>query len=261
MLPSVFNCSVVGLSASVTVTARDKLPKTLGMVNPKLIVTSPDKANIFLRRIQKPSNTDIHGCAMSIYEPECHSLLEKRDSYPVTLLYMPISWMTEAMGYAHALFAKPELSNARFSCLFSTQDGDIRSHIVSELKKNEPHLRLLFCTACVGMGFDSPSISRVIHAKPPRSIVDYIQQIGRAGRAQQKSEAILYFNKSDIACNVPGITNAIIDFCTTENCLRLTMLKYFGFESKCDDMLPCECCSNCEIKCTCETCRLCHRKK
>ena len=72
-------------------------------------------------------------------------------------------------------------------------------------------MRLLFCTACVGMKFDSPSINRVIHAKPQRHIVDYIQQIGRAERAYQKSKAILNFNKSDIAYHVPDITDAIID--------------------------------------------------
>ena len=104
------------------------------------------------------------------------------------------------------------------------------------------------------MEFDSPSITRVIHTKPPRNIVDYIQQIGRAGRAYQKSEVILYFNKSDIASNVPGIPDAIIDLCTTDECLRLTMLKYFGFFEKAVEMLPCQCCSNCATKCSCEYC-------
>jgi superfamily II DNA helicase RecQ len=185
--------------------------------------------------------------------PECHSLLLQQNSYPVTLLYMPIGWITEAMSYAHMHFGKPQLANAPFSCLFSTQDAAIRSHVLLELKRENPSLRLLFCTACVGMGFDSPSISRVVHGTPPRSIVDYIQQIGRAGRVNQKSEAILYFNKSDIASNRLGITPAIIDLCTTDECLRLTMLKYFGFDKKVNNEMPlCECCSNCESKCSCE---------
>jgi hypothetical protein len=253
-LPSVFNCTIVGLSGSVTVTAREKLPKLLGMVNPKVIVTNPDKSNTFLRRILKPSNNDIHSCAASIYIPECQSLLSNSDNYPVTLLYMPIGWMTEAMSYAHVLFGRPPLSSARFSCIFSTQDASIRSHIVTELQKTDPQLRLLFCTACVGMGFNSPSVSRIIHAKPPRNIVDYLQQIGRAGRAGQRAEAILYYNKSDIASNVPGITKEIIEFCTTDECLRLTMLKHFGYDHRTDDLMPCQCCSNCVMKCTCPQC-------
>ena len=39
-----------------------------------------------------------------------------------------------------------------------------------DLKKGIPRIRLIFCTSSLGMGFDSPSIDRVIHCKPPRCI-------------------------------------------------------------------------------------------
>jgi ATP-dependent DNA helicase RecQ len=33
------------------------------------------------------------------------------------------------------------------------------------------------------MGFDKPDLGFVVHFQAPRSVVDYYQQVGRAGRA------------------------------------------------------------------------------
>ncbi len=195
-------------------------------------------------------------CASDVYEPICNSLKELQQAFLVTLLYMPISWMTEAMPYLKDIFdGHIQLSGCKFSCLYSTQDEEVRTHITAELKKQDPCLRLLLCTSCVGMGFDSLSITNIIFARPPRTIVDYVQQIGRAGRCGQPAEAELFFNNSDIASNVPGMTNAIIELCRTDDCLRMVMLKNFGFYKKASKIKMCECCSNCWPKCNCDICR------
>lgn len=47
------------------------------------------------------------------------------------------------------------------------------------------------------MGFDPPSVVGAIHSCPPRSLVQYMQEIGRAERRGQASEAILYYRGSD----------------------------------------------------------------
>ena len=102
----------------------------LGMIEPKIAIINPDKPNIFLKRIQKQSNKDIYSCAACIYEPECQLLLQKSNNYAETLLYMPIGWMTDVMGYAYSLFGRTDLRTSRFSCLFSTQDETVRCHII-----------------------------------------------------------------------------------------------------------------------------------
>jgi superfamily II DNA helicase RecQ len=101
------------------------------------------------------------------------------------------------------------------------------------------------------MGYDSPSI---FHAKPARNVVDYIQQIGHAGRSGQESCAVLYFNSSDIGMNVQGLAEEMVEYCTTNECLRRTLLKNFGCEPAVE-LLPCKCCSNCAVNCSCCSCQ------
>ena len=78
----------------------------------------------------------------------------------------------------------------------------------------------MFCTAAFGMGFDSPSVARVIHMQPPCNVLDYMQQIGRAGCVGQDAEAILHYNKNDIAQNLPDIKQNSKDYCKSDTCLR-----------------------------------------
>ncbi len=98
--------------------------------------------------------------------------------YPVTLMYLPLPWISEAAGYCDQLFGKVTLHTCTFGVIFSSQDRDVITTITNELKKGQPRIRLIFCTSSLGMGFDSPSIVRVIHGRPPRNMSDYLQQIG-----------------------------------------------------------------------------------
>jgi superfamily II DNA or RNA helicase len=53
---------------------------------------------------------------------------------------------------------------------------------------------LVFCTVAFGMGIDRPDIRRVIHFDAPISLVDFAQQIGRAGRDNQPAECITFYD-------------------------------------------------------------------
>jgi superfamily II DNA helicase RecQ len=67
------------------------------------------------------------------------------------------------------------------------------------------------------MGSDSPSITRVIHAKPPRRAVDFMQQIGRAVRKGQPACSKVFFNSNDIGHG--DIEQAMKDYCTSDCCM------------------------------------------
>ena len=56
----------------------------------------------------------------------------------------------------------------------------MKNHIISELRKGSPKVRLVLATVALGIGFDSPSIERVIHSRPPTTLETYVQAIGRA---------------------------------------------------------------------------------
>lgn len=103
--------------------------------------------------------------------------------------------------------------------------------IIQDVCKIMPTLRLVLATVALGMGLNAPSIQRIIHCRPPTTMEKYIQEIGRAGRNGQPSEALLYFNNSDISKARKRLTNAMVEYCKNDSkCLREVLLKYFGFD-------------------------------
>ncbi|RMI97529.1 hypothetical protein CDV36_016209 [Fusarium kuroshium] len=51
--------------------------------------------------------------------------------------------------------------------------------------------RVIVATNALGLGIDVPDIRAVVHIEMPRTMADYAQQSGRAGRDGQRSEAIV----------------------------------------------------------------------
>ena len=57
---------------------------------------------------------------------------------------------------------------------------------------------IIVATNAFGMGIDKENVGIVIHLDLPSSIENYVQETGRAGRNNEKSFAVLLFNKNDM---------------------------------------------------------------
>ena len=103
---------------------------------------------------------------------------------------------------------------------------------------------------------DPYELSMFLFASPLKNrymwhIAAYIQQIGRGGRDGGATRAILYYNNSDVASNMP-ISEAMRRYCRNEGCRREFLMDHFGHSS--DNSRPHSCCDNCKVKCDCGSC-------
>ena len=64
-----------------------------------------------------------------------------------------------------------------------------RQHLEDLLLNNQ--LKVLVATTALGMGYDKPDLSFVIHYQVPSSIIAYYQQVGRAGRGIDRAVGVL----------------------------------------------------------------------
>lgn len=70
-----------------------------------------------------------------------------------------------------------------------------REFLEDMLYNNE--LKVLVASTALGMGYDKPDLSFVVHYQAPGSIIAYYQQVGRAGRAIESAHGILLSGQED----------------------------------------------------------------
>lgn len=114
--------------------------------------------------------------------------------------------------------------------------------------------QIIVATLAFGMGIDKPDVRKVIHYNMPKSMENYYQEAGRAGRDGIESEAILLFSGQDVVLQKLIMQDDIEReesfkkleqmelYCKTKGCLRNYILNYFG-EFKKDN---CNYCGNCD---------------
>lgn len=87
---------------------------------------------------------------------------------------------------------------------YTGDSGERRAELEQALLDN--HVKALVATTALGMGFDKPDLSFVIHYQTPGSVVAYYQQVGRAGRALDSAYGVLLSGEEET-----DITNYFIE--------------------------------------------------
>jgi len=115
-------------------------------------------------------------------------------------------------------------------------------------RRNE--ITLFLTTTKMLMGIDLKGIEIIIFVRPLNMLHYILQGAGRGGRKNKsckRKKVLVYilYNKSDIAGNVPGMSQEVKDFLVTSECLKSELSSFFGFFYTPRPENNAWCCSNC----------------
>ena len=229
--------AITAFTATATRAVEADILKTLSIESSNVLKTKIQRTNLIIRSEKRLGNGK-----------EQITKFLKTHSDECGIIYCFTRKETETLSQS--------LNSAGFNTLayHAGLKAEQRDEIFKKFKNES--IKIIVATIAFGMGIDKGNIRFVLHTSMPKTIENYSQEIGRAGRDGLNADVLLLYSKADEVGKRRFIDELPDSNYKTSNYKKLETMYRFAISSKCrhqsiakyfdDDIEVCEdICDNC----------------